>query len=228
MNLDNNNLSDSDILPLLRSTQNYNNLCVLNLSNNRIGDSSCYEFSQTLYLSINLKELYLHWNLITSTGFLHLLKYLPDNETLRILDISHNKLDKNFNKESSQYLAHLITSNTGLIHLDLSHNNIPESSFDTFKAALDKNHTLVGLHIEGNFAGAEIDHKGFLVKKMDMIDRRSMNRPRIKGLEVVRKSVLGTGHSNCWICEGWSLHTFTIELKDFDDFSPEDTIYVHL
>jgi hypothetical protein len=90
---------------------------------------------------------------------------------LRVLDVSNNKLFQNYRKENTEYLCHVIKTNTRLVHLDLSHNRIPESAFKPFQKALKSNNTLMGLHVEGNFRGAEVDPIGFLIKKPDSISR---------------------------------------------------------
>ena len=182
-----------------------------------------------IYLSLSLKELYLHWNLITSTGFLHLLKYLPDNETLKVLDISNNKLYKNYKKENTQYWSHMLKNNTGLIHLDFSCNKMPETAFEPISEALNGNKTLHGVHVDGNFGGAEIDFRGFMVKTEDSISRKTHGRPRIKSLESVKMNYRGMAHSECWICEGWTVQSFNLDNGDFQDInSGKDMVFLHL
>jgi hypothetical protein len=135
-----------------------------------------------VFLSLTLRELYLSWNMITAQGFVDLLKYATDNERLKVLDMSHNRLSQHFQRNHVSYLSHFLEQNTGMVHLDLSHNNLPEFALEPVTLSLDKNHTLLGIHLEGNFGGVEIDLLGHLKAKTNQIDLNSINRPPINGV----------------------------------------------
>lgn len=110
-----------------------------------------------VFLSLSLKELYLQWNMITSKGFVEILKYATENDRLKVLNLGHNRLGINFHKNQTSYICHFLEQNTGLVHLDLSHNNLPDFILESVSQSLESNHTLLGLHIEGNFGGVDID-----------------------------------------------------------------------
>jgi Ran GTPase-activating protein (RanGAP) involved in mRNA processing and transport len=45
-----------------------NSISSLNLSKNLISDTSCEIISEVIYRKINIREIYLHWNRITTKG----------------------------------------------------------------------------------------------------------------------------------------------------------------
>ena len=139
---------------------------------------------------------------------------------------------------------------TALIHLDISYNNLnyPDCKLIAEKSKL--NHSILGLHIEGN--SMEINCLGFITpkdKEKKNFERKyfayshinyPMNRDydlRKTKIEPIRKI---RGRNNCWICQGFrevqfeyvpeepiadpSNHLVKLHL-DFDDYKPFDMIY---
>lgn len=85
------------------------------------------------------------------------------------------------------------------------------------KDGLDENHTLMGIHLEGN--EGSIDALGFMQPHdlKGMVDREDPFRyhiftrisPELKmGACKTKTRVALKATSNCWICEGWSEYLF--------------------
>lgn len=68
-----------------------------------------------------------------------------------------------------------------------------------------------------------------MIKEADMIGRKGHARPKIRSLEPVRRNNFGDGHSNCWICEGWSVQTFILDKGElFEEMDSEKDVLLHL
>ncbi len=95
--------------------------------------------------------------------------------------------------------------NKSLIHVDLSHNCFTEEEFQVFSEGLIDNHTILGLHMQGNTMG--VDAFGYLTDR-DLNPGISHVMTRIRPdltTGIHSKSILDLKmSSNCWICEGWS------------------------
>jgi len=80
-------------------------------------------------------------------------------------------------------------------------------------AALKNNHTLMGIHVEGN--NGFIDSKGFLIPsaKVSANDTGSSVFSRILASQLpeIKNKENWTATSNCWICERWQEYTFTFD-----------------
>ena len=61
---------------------------------------------------------------------------------------------------AAQVWADTFKSNTQLVHLDLSYNSFERRELEVIGEALKENHTLMGLHIEGN--EGRLDPQGFI------------------------------------------------------------------
>lgn len=173
-----------------------------------------------LFLSLNLRELYLHWNFISAVGFGNIFRQLIDNPRLVVLDVSSNNIGTGFKQEQSDTLSRFLITNKRLAHLDLSANSIPSDFFEDFQSALTQNKSIKGLHINGNFGGVSLDHLGYVHKQKASFFQKvqvTQNRHRISGVRPYSFSdpinVSKVSH-NCWICEGWNLHSFSFDLKN--------------
>jgi hypothetical protein len=58
-------------------------------------------------------------------------------------------------------IAHCLSKQTYLKHLDLSHNYITYNECEVIAEGLKENHSLIGLHIAGN--ECILDSKGFVI-----------------------------------------------------------------
>ena len=135
-----------------------------------------------------------------------------------------------------------------LIHLDISHNNINDIDSKLLSEKVKLNHTILGLHVDGNEMA--INELGFIIpiaknKKDEKyfsgsqitynIDKKySLRKSTIDNVSKIRRK------NNCWICDGFreyefeyfpeepiadpNNHIVKIHLN-FDDYKPFDMIY---
>ena len=135
-----------------------------------------------------------------------------------------------------------------LIHLDISHNNINFVDSKLLSEKVKSNHTILGMHIDGN--EMEINELGFLTP----IEKNSKNINFFSGSQIsynidkkysLRKTSIDSIRkirckNKCWICDGFrevefeyipekpienpNHHIVKIHLN-FDDYKPFDMIY---
>ena len=188
-----------------------------------------------IFLSWTLSELYLHWNLISAYGFSQIIRQMMENQTMRVLDLSSNKIGKGFGRNEAETFSTFLSRNTYLVHLDLSQNYIPPKYFKTISKGFEKNQTIIGMHIRGNFGGAYIDPLGYMKRNKERsffyAIQDQQNKRRIDGIRRVSDEYDNHANQcfkNCWICEGWSCQEFSLEDPslqislhlDFLDFEP--------
>ena len=153
-----------DALIMIWNKTHYNNyLKQLNVNDNLITCKSMKAVSEMIrYATIN--SLFLNWNNIQAPGFSILCEALEVTDTLKILDLSFNKISKkNINMPDTYplWLSKMFKVNQSLIHVDLSHNEISLKDGEIIKAGLNDNHILLGLHLTGNEINT--NSEGFIV-----------------------------------------------------------------
>jgi hypothetical protein len=92
-------------------------------------------------------------------------------------------------------LSESLATNFKLIHLDISNNMLSKNDCEIIGEALKMNHTILGLHIEGNHG--DIDPKGYIFVLDNINTYNSLNKSRIaqKSKSLKRKN------KTCWICQ---------------------------
>lgn len=160
--------------------------------------------------------------------------------------VSHRSLSA-FAKELGEFFRE---TNTELIHLDISHNNISSEDGVFLSEECKNNHKILGLHVDGN--EISIDENGFLhpMKKLEkndnyyaysqiyygMNNEKGNNKMKTNNDKVRRIRA----KNNCWICEGWreipfiyrpekamknNLGKYFVKLHlSFENWKPYDTI----
>jgi len=160
--------------------------------------------------------------------------------------VSHRNISA-FAKELGEFFRE---SNTELIHLDISHNNICSEDAVFLAEECKNNHKILGMHVDGN--EISIDENGFLhaMKKAEKHDNyyahsqiyygidneKGVNKQKTNNDKIRRIRA----KNNCWICEGWreipfiyrpeksmrnKLDKYIIRLHlSFEDWKPFDTI----
>ena len=139
-------------------------------------------------------------------------------------------------------------SNTELIHLDISHNNINYVDSNYLSEKVKNNHNILGIHLDGN--EMEINELGFIIpisknNKAENyfsesqitygLDKNySLRKTSIEAIRKIRNK------NNCWICDGFREIEFEFKFKkkmenpmnhiikihlNFDDYKPFDMIY---
>ena len=76
-----------------------------------------------LTINVGISTLFLQWNLIKGRGGKSLAECLKTNNSVKILDLSHNNLGLSKANESAKSWKNTFSDNRTLVHLDLSHNN---------------------------------------------------------------------------------------------------------
>ena len=90
--------------------------------------------------------------------FLQLASGLLENSSLKVLNLSWNALGSSV---SFSLLGEAISRHSKLEHVDVSHNNIEADDMFTFSNDMDKNHSVLGIHMEGN--RGSVDTLGFML-----------------------------------------------------------------
>ena len=165
--LDSNYLTDKHIFALsdaLLQTGNQT-LKILSLAQNQITDVGLAGLTELIDMSnTKVRELRLNWNKITAKGGLMLAQALHNNKHIKSLNLGWNNIGVVTKKmEKSQIgrgWGQALTENTSLLHLDLSFNKIDQYETQILSEKLKKNHTLLGIHYQGN--EGRIDSLGFL------------------------------------------------------------------
>lgn len=86
---------------------------------------------------------------------------MKENFSLKVLDLSYNKLGSD-TKAFGEYLKELLIKNeSGLLHLDLSHNQIKKDESNVIAIGLKENSNIYGFHFNGN--EGQMNPKGFLI-----------------------------------------------------------------
>ncbi|CAI2379577.1 unnamed protein product [Moneuplotes crassus] len=218
LNCSNCRLIETTSLCLMRGLKNSQpDLIELDLSRNKISDRSCIVLGEYVKGAYYLTKLDLKWNLISSKGATKLFKGLLVGASCKNLNLSYNCLSKYESLEMIEELSNLI--NQSLVHLDLSQNHMSASACAKLGELIENNHTLYGLHMQGN--NCYVDGFGFI-----RVDSYQNNFDYSKNVYISPHEF--TGHSTsmkykseipmnfmavtkCWVCEGWSEKTFIID-----------------
>ena len=104
--------------------------------------------------------------------------------------------------DSAQAWSDAFLDNHTLIHLDFSHNNFDSSELSIISQGLNENRTIYGLHIQGN--EGTLDAKGFIIPEAHQDLAAGVRFTRIRDYQ----QGITKANGNCWICEGWTEHTF--------------------
>jgi hypothetical protein len=124
----------------------------------------------------------------------------------------------------------MLKDNESLLHVDFSQNNLNVEDIVQFAEGLKSNHTLLGIHFQGN--EGDVDSQGFVKPNIPLLKVGSTIPTRIR--PDLKAGIIDDLHmkeleiySKCWICEGWTEHTFTftpgtseISVTKHDPFKP--------
>ena len=151
----------------------------------------------------------------------------------------------NFAIEFSNYIKSNLCS---LVHLNISHNNLPLEDCQLISEEIIANRTILGIHVEGN--EMKIDPLGFIhpiqkpQKEKNYYSKTQItyDYENLKDLPKLLISPINKirGRTNCWICECWRESEFVLDLKikelkpkytiakihlDFENYEPSYMIY---
>jgi hypothetical protein len=218
-------LTDASTEVLMEALSNCDLLQELVLARNMIGDAGAASLSQFVKSTGTLQKLDLHWNQIRGEGAKKLIRSLAESEALRVLDLSWNALASPAKSNCAEGLSRLFKKHKQLYHVDLSHNLFSEADCTTIQQGLLANHTIMGLHLDGN--EASVDALGFLGKRGVFNPGSGHIFMRLLGPSKLRDAASWRQVSNCWICERWSEIEFIWE-PGVSGIGDRDPIYLHL
>ncbi|XP_068108870.1 NACHT, LRR and PYD domains-containing protein 3-like isoform X1 [Hyperolius riggenbachi] len=149
LDLEYNGLRSSCCPHLASGIRNHQTLRKLSLSYNKLGGDEFSDLMEALPTS-RIEELLLRDNDLPSSCCPHLASGIRDNQTLRKLNLSYNKLGGD---EFSDLMAALPTSR--IEELDLQNNNLPSSCCPHLASGIRNNQTLRKLHLYDNNLGGD-------------------------------------------------------------------------
>lgn len=149
-----------------------------------------------------------------------------------------HKVDKEKVSDFALALGVLFKESSSLLHLDISHNNINFVDSQHLSKEVVHNHSILGIHVDGNEMA--IDDLGFItaVKKEDLQENfyassqiyYEINSPLTKFNKKLNTSQIVRSirsKNNCWICEGWREVKFTFRpnlVQNMEIHSKQHTI----
>lgn len=174
---------DIDALVAIAAVLHVNNqtLKVCAVENPRVGtlqEEHTVHFGRMLRVNTGLSEIYLGKHKIRDDGVKHLVSFLIENKTLRVLDLrcneigaegakslghllktdcqlmqlnlSGNRIGEKSNTSGAQAIAEALLSNRMLSHLDLNHNMLCGEALQLIAMAVDENSTLESIALFDN------------------------------------------------------------------------------
>ncbi|KAI9982003.1 hypothetical protein PInf_009791 [Phytophthora infestans] len=245
LNLSHTGLRDRQVQQLCESLTMNQTVVRLHLSENRFGAPGMLAVARFLEENSRIEELYLAWNQLRGVGALRIVEALKFHASLRVCDLSWNALSSSGPNLASgtgnsaihssggvlqpravvAALADSLANNKVLAHLDLSSNRFDLEDCNLLAKQLEKNQTLIGLHMSGNCA--VMDSRGFLIPKTQAYgeegggSRRLRDQHKLYSVAVFEEvhSDAGPGvfpahlmsivDASCWYCGLWAEHRFT-------------------
>lgn len=200
------------------------------MSKNFIGNKTVTKLAEWIEGTPTLEILNLSWNRITETGAVSFLSNIL-NLTIRDLNLAYNHIGLPNSILAIEALSQLINEGT-LRHLDMSFTNLDETHCKVLGENIKDNHTLFGLHMQGN--RCYVDSHGFIRQQPEteiakyadssLMFPQSMNGyTPVVSVKAKSKFVYET---KCWVCEGWSEEKFTIR-SGKSMISLSDPVYIH-
>ena len=260
--LRNNQIDNNLGAKLMIKLKNLYSLKVLDISWNLIGNHLVYPllFEEAVNFNPNQKNLYNNFELDKIKNIMKisfsinpLLPKIDKNSQSKsnkskekidtsneILEIKSVKVPKrkpsNFAVEFSNYIKSNLCP---LIHLNISHNNLPYEDCILISEESKNNRSILGFHVDGN--EMYIDPLGFIhpIKKEEK-SHNFYSKSQIsfdnelenfKGIPKILSSPMNKmrAGNNCWICHFWREVEFVLDLVkihlDFENYTPRDMIY---
>ena len=153
-----NDISVESIDSLCKALSTNCSMRSLNMIDCHLTTSHCVCLGQLLRHPIHCKieTLYLNSCSLTSDGVGEVMSGLSDNHTLRMLNLSDNKLslsDNQIRSDGAVTIATMLKTNSSLETLDLDDCSIDSSGGVELGTALERNKTLRELRLSGNALG---------------------------------------------------------------------------
>ncbi|GMI34513.1 hypothetical protein TeGR_g4761, partial [Tetraparma gracilis] len=191
-------------------------LVTLNLSHNKIGDNGATTLAEALGANESITELDLSYNQIRTRGGVALFEVL-NLTSVSVLDLARNTMG---DAKLAAAVGGCLEVNDTLIHLSLAYTGLLKEHCKLIGGKLKFNHSLMGLHMEGN--ELDIDAHGYMngdgaegpadaaaPRRAKTADKANYVFTRI--MPWANPRVAGTGHKwhdvgdgKCWICHRWN------------------------
>ena len=137
---------------------------------------------------------------------------------------------------TSQLCELFHNKNIGLLHLDLSYNNINTVDSKAISEHIKDNHTILGIHVDGN--DMWVDELGFVypIEKskykqnhfaQSQIFYRITNEHPLARSNIINVQKLRS-KNNCWICEGWREIKFHYKPNKYEGDLEKAYVRLHL
>ena len=195
LSLQNNNIGDNSAKLLFKSLKNTQNLSILNLEHNQISSKSITYFESFLKNNRSLITLVLSYNYLSTSGCNLLLDYLKKNENsvLKTLDISYNGIGEG----GIESLVNYIKSNKNIISLFLSGNYLCDKGLNKFSNLLfvnNKNYKKIKLSY------LDISNNSFTKKSCIYINNIIYYSSFISNINISYNNLCNEGISNIFSC----------------------------
>lgn len=234
LNLSNNKISNFSAFIFCKNLKTIEvDLIHLDLSKNFISDSAAGELAEVVEASHTLKILNLGWNHIGAKGAIPLFVGIKSSAVVRNFTLAYNRIGRGESEFMIEQMSQTINEGT-LKHLDLSYNNLSYHLCQILADKIEKNHTLFGIHMQGN--EWYVDANGFikvneLTKDTDYSKHTVFRTESRNGYSTMlsfrpQKPSNFIKSTTCWVCEGWTESTFSLTLgKSVTEI--EEPVYIH-
>lgn len=212
LNLENVSAKEVDLIRLISSIGNNSTLVYLALAKNCLTGFTACALKSALQSNYTLQKLDLHWNNLNPLAGLTVFEALEANKTLQELDISWNSLGGDSKSANFEKICQILANNKTLLHLDLSYNYLTLKEANAFADSIKSNHTLLGIHIEGNYSS--VNANGFV--EIDSMPKLRESALAFKRIFKVKKKT-----DNCWICGNWVEFTLKFQIET------KPPVYIH-
>ena len=267
LNLKNNQINNLLASKIIINLNKLYSLKVLDFSWNLIGDHLIYPYlyEEAVNFYPNQKNLYNNFELDKIKTNMKII--FNKNPLLPNIDPTQNKKEKTNEEEeinteiksikvperkpspfAAEFAAYIKNHLCPLVHINISHNNLPYIDCKLISEESKDNHNILGFHVDGN--EMKIDQFGFIIPiKKEQKNRNFYSKSQIlyeaenfKDIPQVLSSRFNKirNSNNCWVCECWNEVEFSLEVNnkdikhkyivvklhlDFENYSPCDVIY---
>jgi hypothetical protein len=223
--LKNNKLKDDTLAGFFKNVKSISiKLEEIDLSQNYVDELTIQELCDVIEVTQTLKKINLGWNYIKPRSGIQLFEAIGSMDSVVDVDLSYNLLGKCKSNAWVEMIAKIV--NKGFInHLNLSYNSIKLSHCELFGQLIEHNHTLFGLHMQGN--DCYLDANGFVrIDKSESNDEYSKYSFLSVSTPSIKSPLNFIQWSTWWICEGWSETTFIVK-KNRSIFNLVEPVQIH-
>ena len=225
-----NDLHNQGASLLMEEIKNHYNLKILDLSWNSIGTNLIDEIpslDELIKVNKNPKN---HFDNAYLNEIQYTLEFRKQNSTSPI------KIGSTVSNFTNQLCELFHNKNTSLIHLDISYNNINAIDGKAISENIKDNHTILGIHVDGN--DMYVDELGFVfsMEKSKYKPNHFANNQIFYRLDeehpLIRSNIINIqklrSKNNCWICEGWREIKFNYKPNKIPENFENSFVKLHL